>query len=72
MSRSLVELASDGPSVVGPRYSVGIRDLDLARHCPRPLVREGALSYRDIPSLMGSERIAHGAMASDRATGGQK
>lgn len=68
----MAELASDGPLVVGPRYSVGIRDLDLARHCPQPLVREGSLAFRDIPSLMGNERIAHGSMASDRTPGGNK
>lgn len=68
----MVELASDGPQVVGPRYSVGIRDLDLARHCPKPLVREGSLTFRDIPSLMGNERVPHGAKIGDNAAGGQQ
>ncbi|MET3134988.1 putative HTH transcriptional regulator [Oxalobacteraceae bacterium GrIS 1.11] len=59
-------------TIVGPRYQVERQALDVARHCRRPLMREGALAFRDIPSLLGNERVAHGEMAGDRATGGRQ
>lgn len=50
-------------ALVAPRYTVPIRDLDLRRHMPRPmLTREGALDYRNIPSVMCGERIPYSSV----------
>lgn len=49
--------------VAGPRQAPSKKPLDLARHRPVGMVREGSLSYRDIPSLMAGERVAYGSKA---------
>jgi hypothetical protein len=51
------------PALVAPRYTVPIRDLDLKRHMPRRmLAREGAMDYRNIPSVMFGERIPYSSV----------
>ncbi|MET3135285.1 hypothetical protein AAKU55_005593 [Oxalobacteraceae bacterium GrIS 1.11] len=45
------------PLATGARYSSGNKPLDVKRHFPARLVREGSLSFRDIPSLIGGARV---------------
>lgn len=53
------------PAVAGSRLPDSGRPL-AASNMPRlTLTRPGALDYRDIPSLMGGQRVAHGEKISD-------
>jgi hypothetical protein len=50
-------------AIVGPRYVAPKRPLSAANKPRLQDMREGAFDYRDIPSLMGAQRIAHGGKA---------
>lgn len=43
----------------GPRYVAPMRPLNVARHRTAAPMREGALDYMSIPSLMGVESVAY-------------
>jgi hypothetical protein len=49
--------ASAAPA--GPRYAAPMRTLDIARHRPARVIREGSMDYRNFPSVMGSERVPY-------------
>lgn len=61
-------IAADAPPlearpVAGPRYAPSDRPLS-AKHIPDVrMMREGAFDYRDIPSRIGDQYVAHGTKA---------
>lgn len=57
------------PVLTAPQYSPGIKPLDIKRHFPQQLSREGSQSYRDIPSLIGGQRVAFTPTAGGVSTG---
>ena len=50
-------------TVAGGRYVPSQRTLSSKNMTRMPLTREGALDYRDIPSRVGDQFIAHGKKA---------
>lgn len=56
--------APEAPALVAPQYTVEIRDLDVKRHMPRPMLpREGSLDFLRIPSVMCGARVPHESKA---------
>lgn len=62
-------LVPKAPAIpAGPRYVAPKRDLNLSRHRPVRLIREGSLDYMNIPSRMGGQPITYKGRLSDCAT----
>lgn len=53
----------EAPAIVAPRYVAPKRELSQRHIVRMPLTREGAHDYKNIPSLMGEQRVAHGVKA---------
>lgn len=47
------------PAVVGPRYVAPMRPLNVAKHFPPRLQREGATDFQGMPSVMGGQRVGY-------------
>jgi hypothetical protein len=44
-------------NIAAPRAAQPMRPLNIAKHFPQLVVREGAFDHRNIPSLMGGKRV---------------
>lgn len=47
------------PAVAGPRMHKGAANLSSRHMLRMTSIREGAHDYREIPSVMGAERVAY-------------